>query len=351
MKVSQRGMGSVFLRPGSKHYWLSYYVRIDGKSKRIREATSFTKKGDATALLRKRTGQIADGRFVEPGVQKTTRLSDLEKLVTANYVNNGFRSMVSLRAHFKRLYAHFGDALVGQIGTAQVEQFKAVSLERYQRSSVNRALAALQRGFRLARQSGLIATQPTIEMLSGENVRRGFLEHDDFRRLVDSLPERYRDPVTFLYLAGWRKGEMKSLRWGDVNLPDALITLRAENSKNKHPRKLALAGELLQIVRRAHSNRRLGCDFVFHHRGRPIGDFRKAWRAACRIAKVGEIIPHDLRRCGVRNLSRAGVPQAVAMAQTGHRTVSTFLRYNITSEADMRDAAAKLNDYLARQTG
>jgi integrase len=76
--------------------------------------------------------------------------------------------------------------------------------------------------------------------------------------------------------------------------------------------------------------------------------FGKAWKKACRAAGCPGMIPHDLRRTAVRNFVRAGIPQSVAMQMTGHKTASVFARYNITSDADLRDAAQKMNVVAVR---
>src|SRR5215472_18350599 len=103
-------------------------------------------------------------------------------------------------------------------------------------------------------------------------------------------------------------------------------------------------------------NSRLADGFFFNESGGKIGRFERSWRTACEATGLasGEGEPerpfHDLRRSGVRNLIRAGVPESVAMRISGHKTRSVFERYNIVSERDLNDAARKLETYVAGKT-
>ena len=68
----------------------------------------------------------------------------------------------------------------------------------------------------------------------------------------------------------------------------------------------------------------------------------KAFRAACKETGVGDRILHDLRRSAIRRMVRKGISETVAMRLAGHKTMSVFRRYAITSTEDLRDAASRL---------
>ena len=94
---------------------------------------------------------------------------------------------------------------------------------------------------------------------------------------------------------------------------------------------------------------------VFHRNGRRVGDFRKTWvkaleKAGLPTGKGAMKLFHDFRRTAARDMVRAGVAQSVAMSITGHKTVSMFLRYNITDGKDQREALQRTAEMRRQRT-
>lgn len=158
--------------------------------------------------------------------------------------------------------------------------------------------------------------------------------------MVGHLPEDLKDFAWFGFWTGRRSRSIKKLRWPDIDIADYTIRFQAKNEKNRKAEAVAIPeGQIREIIdhRKAaqayedeEGNVRFS-EYVFHRDGLPVGDSRKAWGTACRKAGVADRIFHDLRRTAARNLINAGVPQAVAMKITGHRTDSVFRRYAIVS--------------------
>jgi integrase len=197
-------------------------------------------------------------------------------------------------------------------------------------------------------------------MLEENNVRTGFFEHEQFVSVRSKLPARLQGIATMAYYTGWRtKSEILPLEWSQVDRKIGVIRLDVGTTKTKrgctfkyvHLAELKDAIGVQHAAYEALKKADTICPFVFQRNGKQIKNFRKAWKTACKLAGCAGRTPHDFRRTAVRNLTRAGVTDTIAMAVTGHRTRAVFDRYDITSEADLDDAAAKLQSLVGTKTG
>ena len=326
-------------------YWIKYYRN----GKPYRESTRSKKEADAKRLLKKREGEISEGKL--PGVYfDKVRFEELAEDFLNDYRINGKRSYPNVE-RIIRLYLNpfFGDFRVTNITTALIREYVAQRQEAgAANATINRELSAIKRAFNLASQCTppKVPQVPHIPMLKENNTRKGFLEHDQFLALRNALPEYLHGFVTFGYKTGWRLGEIRGLTWDHVDLGQGIVRLEAGETKNDEARTVYADEELQAVLKVQFINRRLGCPHVFHREGRQIKSLRKAWAAACKQAGLEGQLFHDLRRTAVRNMVRAGIPERVAMMISGHKTRAVFDRYNIVSAEDLRLAAIKLTAYL-----
>jgi integrase len=321
------------------------YRKPNGR--RVRESTGEASWPKAEKRLKDRLIEIGKRPHADPAAEAKVLVSELLDAVAQDYALNGRRSAATLAFRLVPLRTAFGDRRAQDVTTPAVESYKAGRLaEKVKPATVNRELAALRRAYRLGMKHGRISHGPGIELLAEHNAREGFLEPAMFAAVVEALPAYLQDAARFAYLSGWRKGEVATLVWADVDRSAGLITLKREHSKSGEPRRLPIVGELGELIERRWQARSLAgpggavtlCPLVFHRGGAPIGDFRKAWAKACASAKVPGTLFHDLRRSAIVNLDRAGVSQSVAMQISGHKTASVYRRYRIVAEHDLRAA-------------
>jgi integrase len=352
-----RGLGRIFKR--SDVYWIAYFHR----GKEYRESSHSSKESDARRLLKKRLGEIGRGRLVGP-IEERVTFDDLAADFLRDYQIKGRRSLKTARERVVHLRRQFGLDRAIDITTPRIRSYAQARLaEGATPATVNRDLAALGRMFTLAIQAGLLTSRPHLPKLREAGPRQGFMELAEYRAIREHLPPDYQDVLDFGYHSGWRKGEILRLEWRDADLEAGVIRLRPELSKNYEGRVLPLSDPLRELIERRWKARSLKCPRVFQKDQQPVGDWRKTWARACvaaglfRVMNPGEKnerkVPaklfHDLRRTVVRNLVRAGVPERVAMSVTGHKTRSVFDRYNIVSESDLKQATARLAEYVAAQ--
>ena len=337
-------------------FWIKYYR--DGRP--FYESSESIKKGVAKRLLRDREGSIEKGELVNPKMNRVT-LGELAEGVYDDYRMNKYKTLDDIKRRFdKHLLPFFGDhKRASTLTTSRINEF--IVHRQGQGASnggINRELTALKRAYSLgfASDPPRITRKPTIRLLTENNVRQGFFERPDFESVRHHLPPDYLKPfVTFSYITGWRKSEIRNLEWTQVDFENEWVYLEVGTTKNKDARKFPFTDELREVLQRQWKDREalkksgMICPWVFHRNEKRVGDFRKSWNQACKKAGLAGRIPHDFRRTAVRNLVRAGVPETVAMKMTGHKTRSVFDRYNITSENDLRDAAQLLNAMVTKR--
>ena len=131
-----------------------------------------------------------------------------------------------------------------------------------------------------------------------------------------------------------------------MDLEGKVIRLAPQRSKTRDGRVLPLSPPLAKVLTRRQVKRQPGWQMVFHRDDVTVRQWRAAWRSACRRAGVPTRLIHDCRRTAARNLTRAGVPERVAMVLTRHKTRAVFDRYNIVNERELMAAGEQLAAYL-----
>jgi len=355
--MRERGRGRVYQptykdkKTGQRRRVATWWIQYSFRGRVYRESSESTTRAKAVELLNKRLGEIQTGRPIGPDVKKTT-FEDLAQMVLDDYRVNSRKSFYRAARAVTRLREAFGLSHALDITTDRVTAFIRDRQEAgVQPATIRYELAILKRGFNLAVRAGKLYQRPHIPSIEVRNVRTIFFQEPEFRAVLHHLNKDLQPVVEFLYLSGWRIGEVLPLQWRQVDFKAKTVRLEPGTTKNDEGRVFPFTtypplGALLErqwertLAMERATDRII--PWVFHRDGKPIRDFRGGWNKACRAAGVPGRWRHDFRRTAVRNLERAGVPRSVAMKLTGHKTESIYRRYAIVSETDLSEGVAKL---------
>lgn len=322
------GSGSLFKR--GRIWWMQWY---DAGQKHIKSTGCEDRKGAMAALQRATATVGRQGRIRTVG--------EAIGLLYRDYERRNLRSYSMTRQRIEaNVLPWWGKVAVSKISATTTDDYAAArAQEGAKASTINREIALVRRALTLAHQAGKISAVPFFRALPEPPARTGFVEPEQYVALRDAMPEHLRCLFIVAYHCGCRLGELLQLRWEQVDMEAGFIRLEEGQTKTKRARTLPIYGEMREALEAQPQGR-----YVFTRQGRPIRDIREAWRAATAAAGLPGLLFHDLRRTAVRNLERSGINRAVAMSITGHTTESVYRRYDIVSERDLMEAAAKLED-------
>lgn len=338
-------------------WWMCFVYR----GKYYRRSTETADPGLAEEIFNQVKDEIAQGRLPRIYFDRVT-FDDLAEGFIQDYRINNRDTLDKAQRSVKSLGEAFSGLKAIDITTDKIRSYVRERMNQgYSNASINRELSALKRMFSLAAKDTppKVSMIPYVPMLKESNVRKGFFEHHEFLAIRAALPSHLKPVVTFAYHTGWRKSEILELTLEKVDLKQGIARLDPGETKNEEGRIIYLNDEMLKELKTLEKNRPLGCQYVFHHNGKPIKDFRDSWEAACIRAglwrmdkdaggkeiKVPTKIFHDFRRTAVRNMLRSGIREKTAMMISGHKTRSVFDRYHIVSDEDLKEAAKKQQAY------
>jgi integrase len=197
----------------------------------------------------------------------------------------------------------------------------------------NRIRATLSAYFTWAAREGYVDTNPVAFTNRAEEVSRERVLSDAELRIIwqalDGTPSQSAPIIKLLILTGARRNEITDLRWSEVDLDDATITLPPARTKNKREHIIPLSEPALRIMREL--PRRTDADGTprDHVFGVSPGRGFQDWSGSkkdidARIAEAGhqpiqDWRLHDFRRSISTTLhDRFGVPPHVVEVMLGH---------------------------------
>jgi integrase len=99
----------------------------------------------------------------------------------------------------------------------------------------------------------------------------------------------------------------------NLDVAQCVIRLEPGTTKNRDGRQVLMTDSVHKLLS-ALVHGKSADDYVFTRaNGKAVRDFRAMWQNACADAGVPELLFHDLRRTGTRNLLRAGVAEGIIM--------------------------------------
>lgn len=329
-----RGQGRLYKRGGV--WWIDYSVR----GHRYRESTDTTSHREAVALLSRRTEGRRAGKLL--GNPDAVTFANLRALIEQDYALKGNSSTDRLADALHHLETHFRpEALALEITETAIDTYAAERLKAAKLATVNYERAILRRMFRLGMEKHLLATAPKVAIPKVHNEREGFFTAGDLAavllELKDPLLERY---IRVKAITGWRDKELKGLLWTSVDRERREIRVMPASTKAKVPLLFDYGAvpDVQAIVEALWADHR--GPYVFQRRGKPLKDYRGAWKNACTRAGLAGRIPHDLRRSAARDW-RAFMSEKEIMRLCGWKSRSVFERYNIVSPEDVKAGIAR----------
>ncbi len=251
------------------------------------------------------------------------------------------------------LVPRIGNLRLDEITPAVVRELDAEMVRRGAKPATRRQIVMPVRSLlrKFAVECGWLEEPPAMPAMpkAGRKIMHALTEVE-FDKTLSASPPQHQ--LTFLLAghAGLRAGEIRALKWRDVDLRAGQLIVR-ENlcrgqvaaPKSGHERVVPLTPELKAALERVQVRPRESY-VSLNERGTCWTEYgpRQAFTRAQKKAGLEGWRFHDLRHYFVTALFRAGVAAPTVQALAGHAHLTTTQRYAHVARVDLNDAIAKL---------
>jgi integrase len=256
---------------------------------------------------------------------RSGRLIDGKSSGTVNRDLNTLRGALSRAVEWGLVAAH-------PLATVKASKEDRAAIVRYlSRAEEKRLRAALT-----ARDTTRRAERASANAWRRERAYALWPEHDAY---TDHLT-----PIVLLALnTGLRRGELFGLRWADVDLVRAIVTVQGGGAKSGQTRHVPLNSEAVAVLQAWRPTDADPAAYVFPgDSGARLEDIKSAWLPLVSAAKVPAFRFHDLRHTFASNLVQAGIDLNTVRELLGHADLQMTLRYAHLAPEHKASAVATL---------
>lgn len=318
---------------GGKVWYLA--TRFEGRLRRIKLGTyPVISLSDARQLAQGILRDIALGKYAESGAGSpaapTPTLGDIIPQFIDRHAKRHTKDWKGTQSVLMRMDKLHG-MLIDQIKRADVVRELEAMIAGIEENGgkgtrANRGLAAIKKLYSWCIDQGIVETSPVaaLKPLIREVARDRWLTDDEivsFWRGCEAEGYPFEQFGKLLLLTGQRLREISDMRWSELDLEKATLTLKGSRTKNGMLHVLPLSPQVVDIL--SAMPRFLDSDYVFTTTGTTsisgFGRFKQ--RLDVFVGMDAEDWRfHDLRRTAATNMAIMGVQPHIIEAVLNHKT-------------------------------
>jgi integrase len=360
----------VRVRAGGKRTWIAQY-RLGNKQRRLTLGTLETlDEPEARRRAKTALSKVHPGH--DPQMEKAERRAQAS--ITLGRIADAYlaqaeralkpRSYQEVRRHLKQHWAPLAERALGSIVRPDVAARLTSIASDSGPFAANRARAALSALFSWAIGEGVASENPVAgtNKATEEISRDRILSAEELRLAWQHAGlGHYGAIVRLLILTGQRREEVGGMLWSEIDLGEALWSIRPDRTKNGLPHDVPLSKAAVSIL--CGIARQDDRDYVFGSRTGPFQGWSNAKAALdARMAKAvhaerGDAAKtqawrlHDIRRTVATRLGDLGVlphvVEAILNHISGHRAGVAGIYNRSIYSAEKRDASNRWAAFVA----